>query len=286
MTDSNAETLGSGIEDLGKAAKVTMVCRRYSLYSISSVLALLVLWCLLTASWPGRGVLVDSLKLPSPLMVVNAAINLKWNLLSYSTVTFCRVMAGLVLGGILGVFTGLIMTRYQTISAILDPLVEALRPCPPVALIPFVILWGGLGMRGQVGLISLSTFMVMLVSTTVSVNGVDKRYVWAARSLGADIFSVYTTIIWPSIVPHLLSGLRVAAGTAFGVGVASEFLGAQGGLGFMVRNARITLSTESVLLGILLIGLESWLLDRGIRALGDRSTRWQDRPFDYLTGNH
>ena len=253
---------------------------KYRLVSIASIAVIVIMWIALTAVLPGRSTpLVESLRLPSPSLVWQAAVQLHENLFQFSLVTLLRVTSGLSTGAISGTLIGFAMTRSRMLSAILDPLIEGLRPCPPVALIPFIILWVGLGTPGEVFIIGLSCFMVTVVTVIGAVNGVERRYVRAALSLGADTMSIYRTVIWPSILPSLISGLRVAAATGFGATVAAEYLGAQGGLGYMIRNARVTLNTESVLLGIILLGAESWLMDAGIRFLGNLSTRWQDRPF-------
>jgi ABC-type nitrate/sulfonate/bicarbonate transport system permease component len=263
--------------------KFTASTHQYRWLGIVTIVLVVLLWIALTTVLPGHsGPTVEPLKLPGPMLVWQAAAQLRGNLIGFSLVTLLRVLVGLGLGAILGTATGLVMTRSRVITAILDPLIEGLRPCPPVALIPFIILWLGLGTLGEVAIIGLSCFMVTVVTIVGAVNTVDRRYVRAALSLGADMLSVYRTVIWPAIVPSLIGGLRVAAATAFGATVAAEYLGAQGGLGYMIRNARVTLDTESVLLGIILLGIESWLVDQGIRVLGNLSSSWQDRPFGDL----
>jgi ABC-type nitrate/sulfonate/bicarbonate transport system permease component len=125
--------------------------------------------------------------------------------------------------------------------------------------------------------------MVVVVTTVNAVASVDVRLVRAAYSLGADSLTIYRAIVCQAIAPHLVAALRVASATGFGLTVAAEYLGAQGGLGFLIRNSRTTLNTESILLAIVLLGIESFIVDFTIRFWGKRNTAWLDSAFEELT---
>lgn len=255
--------------------------RPLSLLGAVSVLGLLILWVVLTTRFPGaEGPLVSELKLPGPRLVFQAALQLKWNLVIYSATTLFRVVAGLCIGSGIGLLTGLGMTRYKVFRDLLYPIIEALRPCPPIALIPFVIFYLGLGSQGQIFIVGLGCFMIFVITTLESVKTVEPKFIQAAQSLGADSLSVFRAVILPAITPHLVAAARVAAAASITLTCAAEYLGAQGGLGFLIRNARTTLNTESILLGIILLATISWLLDFAIRSIGAGATRWLERPFE------
>ena len=169
------------------------------------------------------------------------------------------------------------MVRSTTAYYLLVPLVEGLRPIPPVALIPFIILWFGIGDSGKIVLGGVSCLMVMLVNTIVSSRNVRPVYMRAARSLGASENMVYRTVILRAIVPELVSGLRIGAALAFAVVVAAEMIGAEAGLGRLIMLASRTLDTPVILLGTIVIGLEAFALDRLIRGWSARLTSWADR---------
>jgi taurine transport system permease protein len=250
--------------------------RRSLAISFSTVATLISLWFVLTRHT------VPELVFPSPESVWQSVSILRLRLLDDSMVTLARVLAGWALGVALGVATGLLMTLSRTFYSISDPIIEAIRPVPPIALIPFFIIWFGLGPGGQIALIALGCFMVMAVNTFVAVQNVPSIYIRAASSLGASRPEIYRTVLMPAILPSLISGFRIAAALAFGVGVAAEFMGAQSGLGFLIMVARRTLNTNTILLGTIIIGLESFLVDRGIRSVTRYLCRWNENPLEAI----
>jgi len=151
-----------------------------------------------------------------------------------------------------------------------------------VALIPFFIIWFGVGLSGQVVLIALGCFMVLTVNTFTAVQLVPPVYVRAGIALGAPPAALYRTILLPAILPSLVGGFRIAAALAFGLGIAGEFMGAQGGIGFLMMVARRTLNTNTIFLGVIIIALESYAFDALLRAAGRHLCRWTDSPLDEL----
>jgi taurine transport system permease protein len=247
----------------------------YTLVSIGTLLGVAALWYL---SSP----IVPELVFPHPHSVWQAAVNLNLVLLDHALTTLGRVLAGLVAGLILGIATGLLMTWSKLFYSFSNPLIETIRPVPPIALIPFFIIWFGLGFGGQIALIGLGSFMVMAVNTFVSVHNVPTIYIRAASSLGASVDQIYKTIVVPAILPSLVSGFRIAAALAFGVAVAAEFMGAQSGIGFLIMVARRTLDTHIILLGIFVLGFESYLVDLAIRYVSRYFCRWTDAPLEAI----
>ncbi|GAA3936868.1 ABC transporter permease [Microbacterium soli] len=217
---------------------------------------------------------VDPLYFPSTVGTWEALGTLGGNYLVAMWATTYRVVLGMLLGIALGVSIGVLMHASKLYSAIMDPFVEVLRPVPALALIPFFILWFGLGDLGKILLIALGGFVTMVVTTYEALTHVSPTYVGAARTLGAGKLRIYRTIYLPAILPAFWSGVRVSAATSFGLGIAAEFMGAQEGLGYLILLARRTLHTEVMLLGVLGIGLLSFLLDRLIRWAGRRTTQW------------
>jgi len=198
-------------------------------------------------------------------------------------VTLSRVLAGWSLGAIAGITVGLLMTSNRVWFSITNPFIEGLRPIPPIALVPFFILWFGLGSFGQILLIALGCFMVMAVNTVVAVNNLAPIYIRAARTLGATRLRVYLTVVVPGILPALVAGLRIAAALAFGLAVAAEFMGAQSGIGFLMMVARRTLNTNTILLGTIILGMESFAVDAVIRKVCGHFTRWNESSSEALT---
>lgn len=244
---------------------------RKPLINVLVIFTAFMIWIVLTRDQTRS----QHLMFPSPDSLLIVIGNHWQDILSYSLTTWYRVLTGLVLGALCGFLLGLLMTWHNIVDSILDPLIEIIRPIPPIALTPFFILWFGLGDEGQLLLIALGCFMVTIVTTVVSVRNVHPIYVRAARSLGANDFNLYLTVFIPAILPNFLSGMRVAAATGFGLTVAAEYLGAQGGLGYLIRNARTTLDTDVILLSAILLGIESLLTDRLLRLIFGKLTEWK-----------
>ena len=239
--------------------------------AILSFVIFLTGWYLLTKY------VIPPIKYPSPWAVVEALYMLRFTVLQHIAATMFRIVVGFFCGSALGVGLGLFMGYSYSANRLLDPLIETARPIPPIATIPFFILWFGIGELGKVLLVTGGCALVTVVTTTEAIRNVPPIYIRAALTLGASRKAIYRTIIVPAIIPHLLSGLRVAAALSFALTVAAEYMGAQAGLGYIVMLARRTLRTQNILLGILLLGLLSSLLDRGIRLGGNFLTRWTER---------
>lgn len=245
------------------------------LLGITSTVLWLIAWFVLTRE--GFGV-ISPLNFPSPIMVVTSLFRLSLKLIVvHILLTSIRMLSGWVAGVMLGIIVGLAMSYSKTIFKLLDPLIESFRPVPVIAIIPFFILWFGLKFHGKFLMITLGCFMIMVVNVVEAVRNVIPIYIRAAQSLGADKWTMYRTIVVPAIQPELISGFRISAALAWTLVVASEFMGAQKGLGYMIMNARRTLNTDVIFLGCVLFGLLSTFLDRGVRKFSNYITRWAER---------
>lgn len=234
------------------------------------VVVLLALWWVLTSGTET----IDRLYFPTPESLWSALTTLNTQLVDDAWATLWRVLVSWVGGSALGVAVGLLMARARWLFHVLNPVIEAVRPVPPVALIPFVILWFGIGDSGKIFLGALACFMVMVVNTTVACGNVPPVYVQAARSLGAGRNQVYRTVVLPAIVPEILSGFRIGSALAFAVVVAAEFQGADAGIGRLIMSASRTLNTSVVLLGTVVIAILAVALDLLISRVSARLTRW------------
>ena len=239
--------------------------------SIVTVLLVVVIWYYFTDS------LIPKLFFPSPMDTVLVVGRMEGVLVEYFIATMYRVVVGMLAGAIFGVVCGIAMSWNKWINSILDPLIEALRPIPAVALIPFFILWFGIGDTGKLILTALGGFTVMVVTTLEAIKHVSPIYIMAARTLGANRLTIYRTVILPAITPPLIGGMRVTVALSFALVIAAEFMGAQSGLGYMIMLARRTLQTDAILVGVIIIGITSWIVDRMVRVIGNYLTRWAPR---------
>jgi ABC-type nitrate/sulfonate/bicarbonate transport system permease component len=241
--------------------------------SLLTLVVLFFVWWLLTSGTK----LVKPLYFPNPNSVWETFLQMHQRIWSHALATLIRVVVSWLIGSLLGIIVGLLMVRSRFIRSILSPVIEGLRPVPPVALIPLVIVWFGIGDSGKIFLTSLACFMVLVVNTVVSANNVNPVYIQAARSLGASKTKIYLTVVLPAIIPELLSGFRIGIALAFAITVAAEFMGAEYGIGYLVMQASRTLNTEVVLIGTFIIGIEAFLLERLVKGCSDYLTRWTEK---------
>lgn len=218
-----------------------------------------------------------ALAFPSPRQVLQI-LTTHWLVFAEASVlTSARVAVGVVIGSMIGFWAALTCARFPTIFRFFNPVVEIIRPIPPIALTPFFIFWFGLGNAGQIGLIALGSFMIIFVATTGSIRNLDPIYERALFALGGTRSDLVSLVWTPASLPEVSSAIRVTLATAFALSVAAEYLGAQGGLGFVIRNARTTLDTPAILVAAMFLGLLSYGFDLAARAVMIRMTDWLPR---------
>lgn len=246
---------------------------KWASLSLAVIVILCVVWWIVTT---GTG-LVRPLFFPSPESVWATIKQMNTNIWDHSLATLIRVVSSWIIGSMIGIFIGLIMARSKFIYFTLFPVIEGLRPVPPVALIPLVIVWFGIGDSGKIFLSALACLMVMIVNTIVATKNVLPVYLQAAQSLGAKGWRLYRTIVLPAIVPEILSGFKIGIALAFGITVATEFMGAQFGIGYLIMQASRTLNTEVVIIGTFIIGIQAFVVERLLHYVTARITKWTEQ---------
>lgn len=232
----------------------------------ASVLALALLWWAATRfGW------VDVLFLPAPEQLFEALQRL-WqegyldaSLLQHVGTSLLRVLLALGAAVLTAIPLGVLMGLNPLAGAALDPLVEFYRPIPPLAYLPLIVIWFGIGELSKVLLIYLALFAPLLIATAAGVRRVDRSRVQAVRCLGASRWQVVRYVILPSALPEVLTGLRIALGVGWSTLVAAELIAANRGLGFMVQSAAQFLATDVVVVGILLIAAIALAFELGLR---------------------
>lgn len=169
---------------------------------------------------------------------------------------------------------GIAMGHWRTVHEQLYPLLEVLRPIPPLAWIPLSILWFGLGDTQNQFIIFLGMVFPILINTISAVHHVDRALIRAARSLGAGERAVLARVVLPAALPQIVTGIRVGLGVGWMALVAAELVGASDGLGFLINDARSLLRTDIIIIGMLTIGLAGLVLDVGVRRLAVRLLPW------------
>lgn len=188
-----------------------------------------------------------------------------------------RVLAGTGLAVALGVPLGLALGGSPRFRALFMPLIDFLRPIPPLAWIPLAILWFGLGLASAAYLIFLGAFFPVVLATCSGVLAVDPLYVEAVRVLGGGRAAVWRKVLLPGSLPSVVTGVRVGLGIGWMTLVAAEFIGVRGGygLGYMIMSARDLQRTDMVMAGMAAIGLIGLGMEWCMQRLSRTLLRWQ-----------
>ena len=158
-------------------------------------------------------------------------------MLEHAAYTMYRVLFGLALAVAVGLPLGILMGWYSRVDAVLDPFVSALYATPRIALLPLVMIWFGIGLMSKVAIVFLGAIFPILVNTITGVRTVNADFVKVARSFGSNDWQMFLTVVLPSSVPLLLTGLRLGLGHALVGIVVGEMYGATHGLGFLIATA-------------------------------------------------
>lgn len=221
--------------------------------------------------------------LPSPGQVWNAAWEFArdgysgFTLWQHLWLSFSRLAKGLFWGVAIGVPIGFAMGLSNRWRGIFDPVVELLRPIPPLALIPLFIVWFGIGEEGKVNLLLFAAVWIMVIAARSGVAAVNPTKVHAAYSLGASKAQVLRHVILPNALPEIFTGLRVAIGVCWGTLVAAELLGSSAGLGFTIFKARQFFLLDLMLSAVILISILGVLMDVVMRLAEKRLIPWRGK---------
>ncbi|ARE83842.1 ABC transporter permease [Roseovarius mucosus] len=232
---------------------------------------------------PAKGMQMEPIWLPAPEAVVSRLIEVSkqgyqnftlWEHLYWS---LFRVIVGFALGALVGIPLGYAMGLSDWFRGWFDPIVEFMRPVPPLALIPLVIIWAGIGESGKIILLFLAALWIMTISARAGVSGVAISKVHAAYSLGASKWQLMRHVIVPNSLPEIFTGARVAMGVCWGTVVAAELVAAEKGAGMMIMVASRFQLTDIVLMGIILIGIIGYGIDILMRKAENWLVPWKGR---------
>ena len=216
--------------------------------------------------------------LPSPVEVVGGIADLVRHglLLKYAVASLFRVTWGFLLAAGLAIPLGLSIGWYRRAEMAFNPLIQILRPISPLAWIPIAILWFGVGDLAAVFLIFLGCFFPLILTAINAVQRVPAVYVNAGRNFGLSRADLVYRVLFPAVIPQLITGLRITLGIAWLVVVAAEMIAVNSGLGFLIVDARNAGNRyDLVVAGMVVIGVIGLLLDMGMQSLeGAKSLRW------------
>lgn len=175
--------------------------------------------------------------------------------------TLYKVLFGMLLASTVGITLGIILGWYKRLETLCKLVISVLRPIPPIAWIPFSIIWFGMGIGPAVFIIFMGCVFPILISTIDGVHRTDPVLIEAAQSFGASNSQMLTEVIIPSSLPYIVSGLKVAIGIALMCTISGEMIGSSSGIGYMILTSTNLFDTGSTVVGMLVIGVIGIIFD-------------------------
>lgn len=251
----------------------------YSVHiSIATSIALIGLWFFITGmGW------VRPLFLPSPFAVYGKFITAMTDGVANSTLTehtmasLMRVFGAFFLALATAVPIGIWMGVSRIARGLFDPIIEFYRPLPPLAYLPLVIIWLGIGEFPKIFLIYLAIFAPMAIGARAGVKSVSIEQIHAAYAMGASRQQIVWHVVLKAALPEIFTGMRVGIGVGWTTLVAAEMIAADRGLGFMVLNAAQFLASDTVIMGIIVIGIFAIAFDLVVRYMERLLIPWKGR---------
>lgn len=245
---------------------------------VVSLAGVLVLWQITV--WLNNVIgFMNPALLPKPIGVIEAASEQIAEGFLHLDILYSlyRVIAGFVLGASMAVVLGCVSGSVRTIEDFVDPVLELLRPIPPLAWLPLFIFWFGIGEPSKVYFTAFVAFFPVYVNTIEGVKYVEPVLRRAAASLGATRGQMFRLVTLQAALPQIITGLRLGFGMAFLALVATELLASNAGLGYRIMEARNYFKVDWMVFGALMIGAIGFTLGSLIRAAEERLLRWRAR---------
>jgi ABC-type nitrate/sulfonate/bicarbonate transport system permease component len=201
--------------------------------------------------------LANTVLLPSPLAVLASYRDLiaDGSLAMDVWASIVRVFTGFFIASSIAVPLALLLAHSRILRGLMMPLISLVRPIPPIAWIPLAILWMGLGDPPSYFITAIAAFFPIFLNAFAGGTSLQQEHVNAARSLGAKPAALLVSVMLPSALPMIVTGLRIGLGQAWMAVVTAELIAAQSGLGYMIQLSRLDLETSRVLVGMTVIGL-------------------------------
>jgi NitT/TauT family transport system permease protein len=215
--------------------------------------------------------------LPPPRDVIVTLIRLigSGELLQDAAISLWRVFVGFVLASVFGISLGVMTGLSQHFKEYTAPVLELLRPIPPVAFVPISVLWFGIGNGPAYFLVTFGAFFPIFTNALAGILSMNPIHRDAALCLGASKRLMLTDVILPASMPYLVAGLKTGLGTAWFCVIVAELVGAQSGLGYMIQLNRLTLQSEKVIAGMVAIGVLGYGMNRFMVYIHRRLVPWR-----------
>ncbi|MFA7290986.1 MAG: nitrate ABC transporter permease [Rhodocyclaceae bacterium] len=257
----------------GRSGEFFNAVARAVLPPVIGIAVMIGIWYLATFTAGGS--------LPGPVQTWHAAVKLfadpfysngpndqgiGWNVLS----SLQRVAIGFGIAALIGIPLGFLLGRFATLSAMVNPIISLLRPVSPLAWLPIGLLVFQKADPAATWTIFICSIWPMIMNTAQGVMRVPSDYMNVARVLNLSEWKIFTKILFPAVLPYMLTGIRLSIGTAWLVIVAAEMLTGGVGIGFWVWDEWNNLKVEHIIIAIFVIGIVGLLLEQMLVAIAKR----------------
>ena len=243
------------------------------LYGATSFAVIIGIWALLWWS-----AMVDPGLLPSPAEVFRHFIKMMTEKQLWLDIVLSsrRVLLGVVCGLALAIPVGFVLGWYQGIRAFVDPVINFFRALPPIALIPLVIVYFGIGEPARVSVLIYAAFFSGVIVIYEGIKLIPPIYIRVSKALGATDFEIFKRVVIPAALPHVLTAFRIAVGVCWTTLVAAELVAAERGLGAVIVSGQNYFQVPTIFVGIIMIGTVALVMDKVLRLATARLLAWQE----------
>jgi NitT/TauT family transport system permease protein len=241
----------------------------------ASVILFLTIWELVGNTYQ----LINPMFMSAPSLIAAAAVQLFGSGEIYNDlyISGIELFWGYVLSAVVAIPFGIMIGWYKKASYIFDPFVNSMNATPRVALLPLVIIWLGIGVLSKVGIIFLGAVFPILINTRDGVKTTPYNLLTAARSFGASEWMLFKSVVLPSTIPFILTGLRLGLGRAIVGVMVGELYAATAGIGFMITVAGATFQTDKVFVGVLIFALTGMIGMEMLTRVERRFDKWRPK---------
>lgn len=270
-TEGRQPPKAAEVVDVGESLRLA-ARRRERLMSIGSPLGLLLAWEL-----AARFGFIDVRFFPAPSTIFQSLIELSRSgeLADNVLISVQRIVLGFLLGGIPAVIIGVSMGIWRPVRALIDPLITATFPIPKSAIVPFILLIFGLGEISKVVMVAIGVFFPIAINSTAGVLQINQVYLDVGKSFQASRWDTFRTIALPGALPFIMTGVKLGAGIALILIVVTEMVGAQSGLGYMIKNAWEIFQVPQMYVGLFTIALIGFCVTFLLREAERWVIRWK-----------
>lgn len=286
MADQNVAAeevlLDVKVADASKLYKFYLLQEKKILGALAVIL-FLTLWEFMGGAWsvynPIPFLRINPMFMSAPSLVAKAAYELfaSGEIFNDLYVSGIEFFWGYTLSVVVAIPFGIAVGWYKKMSYIFDPFINAMNATPRVALLPLIIIWLGIGILSKVGIIFLGGVFPMLINARDGVKTTPQNLLNAARSFGASEWQIFRSVVFPSTVPFILTGLRLAVGRALVGVLVGELYAATAGVGFMITVAGATFQTDKVFVGVLIFAITGMVLTEILNRMESRFDKWRPK---------